>query len=123
MSLRKDGTALYVRSSGLLSILSFGSEIVLFCYSCFMFVSLVILQEWKKISCFRHEEFSSESQQSEYVEHFVPEKMESECNNSNKVKRDLKLTLREVIITSAWLYDGFELLVLRRSAVIRYMFS
>lgn len=61
------------------------------------------LQEWNKISCFRNEDFSSETQNSEYVEHFVPEEVgESECKNSNTVKRDLKSILREVILSIAW---------------------
>ncbi|XP_015896535.2 uncharacterized protein LOC107430233 [Ziziphus jujuba] len=53
-------------------------------------------KEWNKISCFRNEDFSSRTQKSEYVEHFVPDEVESECKSSNTVKKDLKSILREV---------------------------
>lgn len=62
------------------------------------------LQEWNKISCFRNEDFSSRTQKSEYVEHFVPDEVESECKSSNTVKKDLKSILREVILSIAGVY-------------------
>ncbi|KAL5551948.1 hypothetical protein UlMin_002124 [Ulmus minor] len=53
-------------------------------------------KEWQKISCFRHEDFSSETQKQELVEHQVPEEVRSEHNNSNVIKRNFPSTLREV---------------------------
>ena len=84
----------------------------------FIYFSWLGLQEWKRISCFRHEDFSSEPQKSPYIEHPAPEEViksetqkseyiehygaeeavKSECNNSSAVKRNLPSNLREVAL-------------------------
>ncbi|KAM1397098.1 hypothetical protein ACFX2I_014713 [Malus domestica] len=51
---------------------------------------------WTRISCFRQEEFSSDTPKSEYIEHLVPEEVvKSEFDDSKVVKRDWGVALRE----------------------------
>lgn len=58
------------------------------------------MQRWTKISCFRQEEFSSETPKAEYIGHLVPEEVvKSEFDGSKEVKRDWGLTLKEVIFS------------------------
>ncbi|PON43873.1 CAAX amino terminal protease [Parasponia andersonii] len=73
-------------------------------------------KEWKRISCFRHEDFSSEPQKPEYIEHSAPEEIiksetqnseykehyvpegvvKSELHNSSSVKKSLPSSLRQL---------------------------
>ncbi|GAV85098.1 Abi domain-containing protein [Cephalotus follicularis] len=54
------------------------------------------LRTSRKISCFRHEEFASQSEKSESFEHFEPEELvKPEFDNSGAVKKDWTLIVRE----------------------------
>ncbi|KAL6174777.1 hypothetical protein ACLB2K_051423 [Fragaria x ananassa] len=64
---------------------------------------------WRKISCFRQEESSSETQKAEYIGHLVPEEVvKPEFDGVKEVKRDWGLTLKQAadavfrVIGSQW---------------------
>lgn len=79
-------------------------------------IHLIILQEWKKISCFRREDFSAETKKPEYIDQSAPEEVitsetqkseyiepsaheevvKSESNDSKK--KNLPSRIQEVIL-------------------------
>lgn len=67
------------------------------------------LQKWK-FSCFRHEDFSSETPKLDYVEHYLPgEPVKPEFEKPNTSKKDWKTTFREVTSFVIFCVVGFGL--------------
>ena len=79
---------------------------------CLRFSFCQIIFQRLQISCFRHEDFASETPKTEFVEHYLPEEsVNSENDKSGASKKDWTSSLREVILSfmidpKSWVSDA-----------------